>query len=226
LTLPRLLHSVKRLVYRLLLHKRRMAFPSFAPTIHADLQGRQDYVRYAGMALALERIEGEAVQGALAEVGVYRGETSRLIRALRPNRKLYLFDTFEGFPQSQLEAFQAGDVRFQDTSIEAVRASVEEGDQVVIREGLVPETFAGLEQERFAFVLLDLDLHLPTLQSLEFFYPRISPGGYLIVHDYNSPESNWACKRAFDAFLQDKPEPLIEWPDIWGTALIRKARQP
>lgn len=224
MTLPSLLHPVKRLVYRLLLSKRRMNFPTFPGGVHAELTGKQDYFRYAAMALALERIEHEGIPGAIAEVGVYRGETSRFIRTIRPDRTLYLFDTFEGFPESHLDTFQYRDSRFKDTSLEAVQAALGDGGQVVIRKGLVPDTLAGLEREKFAFVLLDLDLHLPTVQSLDFFYPLLSPGGYLIVHDYNSPESDWACKRAFDTFLQDKPEALTEWPDVWGTGLIRKAR--
>jgi O-methyltransferase len=94
---------------------------------------------------------------------------------------------------------------------------------VVLRPGYVPETLAGLEDERFAFVLLDLDLYDPTVASLEFFYPRLAPGGYLVMHDYNSEESNWACKRAFDGFLADKPERVVELGDMWGSALIRRA---
>jgi O-methyltransferase len=93
----------------------------------------------------------------------------------------------------------------------------------VLKEGYVPDTFAGLEDERFAWVLLDLDLHEPTVASLEFFYPRLSPGGYLIVHDYNSPESSWACKRALDGFLADKAERVVDIGDVWGSAFVRKA---
>ena len=47
---------------------------------------------------------------------------------------------------------------------------------MIVRQGYVPETLNGLEDERFAFVLLDLDLYKPTLASLEFFYGRIHPG--------------------------------------------------
>jgi O-methyltransferase len=87
----------------------------------------------------------------------------------------------------------------------------------------VPEALADVAGERFAFVLLDLDLLEPTRASLEFFYPRLEPGGYLIVHDYNNPESGWACRRAFDEFLIDKPERVLELGDTWGSAMIRRA---
>jgi Macrocin-O-methyltransferase (TylF) len=103
-----------------------------------------------------------------------------------------------------------------------VRRRVGSSPNVVLRPGYVPDTLAGLEDERFAFVLLDLDLLEPTRASLEFFYPRLSPGGYLVMHDYNNPESDWACKRALDDFLEDRPERLVELGDMWGSALIRR----
>ena len=43
------------------------------------------------------------------------------------------------------------------------------------------------------------------------------------MHDYNNSESDWACKRAFDAFLEGRRERIVELGDVWGSALIRKA---
>ena len=79
-----------------------------------------------------------------------------------------------------------------------------------------------MEDEKFCFVLIDLDLYKPTLEGLNFFYPKILRGGYLFVHDYNSPESNYAGSRAVNEFMQDKPELIIEIPDVWGTVMFRK----
>ena len=70
--------------------------------------------------------------------------------------------------------------------------------------------------------MLDADLYKPTRAGLEFFYPRMSKGGYIFLHDYTSSESNYAVSRAADEFLADKPEKIIEIPDTWGTALFRK----
>ena len=71
-------------------------------------------------------------------------------------------------------------------------------------------------------MLLDLDIYRPTLAALEFFYPRISRGGFCFIHDYNSPESDYAIKRAAISFFSDKPELLIELPDTWGSVMFRK----
>jgi O-methyltransferase len=79
-----------------------------------------------------------------------------------------------------------------------------------------------LEGELFAFVSLDFDKYEPTLAGLEFFYPRVAPGGFVFVHDYTSQESSWACYRALNGFLADKPEHPVLIPDTWGTAFFRK----
>jgi O-methyltransferase len=201
---------------------REMRFPTFSSDVHRRMAVADDYFRQVTLGLAVQRVLEEEIPGAFAEVGVWRGETSELLHRLAPSRRLYLFDTFEGFPETDLPE-GAADRRFRDTSAAAVRRRVGPSENVVLRPGYVPATLEGLEDERFAFVSLDLDLHAPTLASLEFLYPRLSPGGYLVVHDYNNPESDWACKRAFDSFLTDKPERLVELGDMWGSALIRRA---
>jgi O-methyltransferase len=213
--------AVRGRILRPLARFREMRFPTFPPDVHESIAGSDDYFRYATLGLAAQRVLDERVEGAFAEVGVWRGETSVFLHRIAPDRRLYLFDTFAGFPEADLPP-GVTDARFRDTSEEAVRRRVGPSPNVVLRPGYVPDTLAGLEDERFAFVLLDLDLLEPTRASLEFFYPRLSPGGYLVMHDYNNSESNWACKRALDTFLEDRPEQLVELGDVWGSALIRR----
>ncbi len=199
-----------------------MRFPTFDAKIHESITASDDYFRYTTLGLALQRVLNEDIPGTIAEVGVWRGETSAFLHRVAPQRRLYLFDTFDGFPERDLPTGSV-DRRFRDTSAAAVSRRVGASPNVIITPGYVPETLQTVADERFAFVLLDLDLYPPTMASLEFFYPRLAPGGYLVMHDYNSPESEWACKRAFDAFLADKPERLTEWGDVWGSASIRRA---
>jgi O-methyltransferase len=213
--------AVRGRVLRPLVRFREMRFPTFPSHVHESIRDSDDYFRYATLGLAAQRVLDEQIPGAFAEVGVWRGETSAFLHRLAPDRRLYLFDTFSGFPEQDLPP-GVSDTRFRDTSQSAVRRSVGPSPNVLLRIGYVPATLAGLEDEAFAFVLLDLDLRDPTRASLEFFYPRLSPGGYLITHDYNNTESNWACKRALDEFLEDKPERLVELGDVWGSALIRR----
>lgn len=212
--------TARKIVRRLRgFHSLRPRFPSYGRAAANYLAGADDPVRYAAVAYAVTALERQQIAGSLAEVGVYRGELSALLHLLAPERDLYLFDTFAGFPEQDLNG---ADQRFRDTSIEIVKAALGDTQHVIFRPGYFPDTARGLEQERFAFVMLDVDLYQPTRAGLQFFYPRLVPGGYLFAHDYNSPESNQAVARAVNEFLQDKPEKIIELPDIWGSIVIRK----
>lgn len=206
---------------RPLVRDRFMRFPPFDADAHESVTDSYDYFRYATLGLTVKRVQDEGVSGSFAEVGVWRGETSRFVHALAPDRRYYLFDTFTGFDADR-DPTARGDDRFRDTTMDLVRERVGGADTVVMKPGYVPDTFAGLEGERFAWVLLDMDLHEPTVAALEFFYPRLEPGAYLIVHDYNNDESDWACKRALDGFIADKPEHVIDIGDVWGSALLRR----
>ena len=187
-----------------------------------------DLVRRDMLVLLMRDLEVRRVYGSLAEVGVYRGDTARLIHHYLPSRPLHLFDTFEGFQKrdTDSEADVTGDEvasgQFLDTSVELVRNRVEpRNGNVVFHPGIFPETCdASIRRERFAFVHLDADLHRPTLAGLQFFYPLVVPSGYIVVHDYNA----WhGARRATDEFLADKPETAIPMPDKSGSAVIVKS---
>nr|UXE45418.1 hypothetical protein Hi04_10k_c4773_00033 [uncultured bacterium] len=219
--------KVKKTIYRTIRGLQpRMRFPPMLPHLVTDARSHRDSVRYETIGLALATIERENVRGAVAEVGVFRGMTSKFIHMCVPKRTLYLFDTFNGFPASAMAengVNNPGDEhRFRNTSVASVRKVVGSSPEIRIRSGVFPESAAGLEHDTFAFVMLDLDIYGPTLAALEFFYPRLIIGGYLFVHDYNSPESGDAMRRALGEFLVDKPEKLVEIPDEWGSAVFRK----
>lgn len=138
----------------------------------------------------IPRLDG--VPGAIAELGVYKGDFSLELRRQFPGRTLYLFDTFEGFNADDIKIETAGSFSqskpgdFTDTSAEYVLGRFDDTSDIVLKKGYFPDTAAGLENEVFAFVSLDADLYAPTLAGLEFFYPRLSHGGAILLHDYGS----------------------------------------
>lgn len=127
-----------------------------------------------------------SVPGAAAELGVFRGEFAAAISDLLPERTLYLFDSFEGFAPGEAapEGLAAAHAL---VSPDAVLRVLPHPEKAVVRAGLFPETAAGLERETFALVSLDVDLAESTLAGLRFFAPRMAPGGYLLLHDWNHP---------------------------------------
>jgi len=200
--------------------RRPMEYPPYSAEVANRIEQYHDDVRYATLALAIARLDHHQIAGDFAEIGVYRGVTSSFIHRQAPDRTLYLFDTFEGFPEQDLE--HDGDQRFKDTSQQKVEQLIGDTRNIIFRKGYFPDTAAGLEDKQFALVMLDVDLYQPALEVLRFFYPRLTRGGYVFLHDFNSPEANRGISRAATEFLADKPELLIEIPDFHGSVLFRK----
>ncbi len=165
------------------------------------------------------------LHGSVAEFGVYKGGSARLLCAVKESRPLHLFDTFGelgGMPETRPDidtSHRAGD--FSDSRLPEVRALLAGQPEVRIHAGLFPGTAAGLEDVRFSFVHLDVDIYQSTLDGLRFFYPRLLPGGMLVSHDYSYLPTP-GVKRAFDEYFADDPQPVIR---LWDTqCLVVKPR--
>lgn len=151
--------------------------------------------------------------GAVYELGVYKGGSARLIRdalqAAGRGRMFRLFDTFEGMKVANEELgdrHRAGD--FSETSLKEVKAFVGEADWIDYRQGWVPETFVGLDDDKIAFAHIDLDLHTPIADAISFIYPRMVRGGMMVFDDYGFPSTPGA-RKAIDEFFLNRPEPLF-----------------
>jgi hypothetical protein len=155
------------------------------------------------------------LDGVMAEAGVLAGGSARLICEAKGQVPLHLFDVFETL---QSAGTDAPDLRRHFGRVHGVRAEVERllapYPEVHLHEGVFPATTAGLEDARFSFVHLDLDLASGTRAGLEYFHPRLVPGGILIGDDYNDP----ALRRVFEDYFAGRPDTLIALP--WGQVLI------
>lgn len=176
-----------------------------------------------------DRIEAGGVPGALAELGTYRGDFAWQLNDRFPDRTLYLFDTFDGFDardiavEHRISNARAAAHDFSNTRDQDVLARMPYEKKVVIRKGFFPETAAGLEEERYAVVSIDVDLYAPTLAGLEYFYPRLSPGGVILLHDYNSMQFDGVYKAVAAYEKAHGRLPLVPLSDLHGTATIIKA---
>lgn len=185
----------------------------------------KDKVRFYNWWLQVERLKNNNVPGVFAELGVYKGESAQILHLMESSRIFHLFDTFGGFTERDLrqETGLAGSYStrsFADTSLEAVKTKLGHEDIFRFHKGYFPSTTEGLENETFALVNMDADLYNPTKAGLEFFYPRLSPGGVIIIHDYNY---KWeGLKRAVDEFSVTIRESLVMVPDSDGSVMILK----
>jgi O-methyltransferase len=149
------------------------------------------------------------IPGDIAELGVAYGASAKLICEYSVERQILLFDTFQGLPKpgkqdaGSRQALCGGEFT---CSLEDVSSYVANG-RCRYFKGLFPDTAAAVADRKFSFVHLDVDLYESTLAGLEFFYPRMSPGGIIVSHDYPTLRG---VDRAVNEFFANKPEPIIE----------------
>lgn len=155
--------------------------------------------------------QGARLEGDAAEVGVYKGGSAKLIaEALRGSGKsLHLFDTFGGMPEvdPRIDLHKKDD--FSDVSLEQVQRLFTPEDHTHFYPGVFPDTSGPIKGKRFSFVYLDADIYASTRDALEFFYPRVVPGGFIVLDDYQGKHTP-GVKKALDEFLVGKRElPII-----------------
>ena len=160
------------------------------------------------------------LRGEIWECGTYRGGSAMCMKGQLIEegsaRVLRLFDTFEGMPVSgEWDTHAVG--TFSETSKGGIYALFEGLEGVLIHPGIMPATFAGLEETRISLAHIDVDQYESVHACLAFVYPRMEEGGYLVLDDYNCPGCPGA-KRAVDEFFADKPEPMMVThgtPQVW-----------
>jgi O-methyltransferase len=184
-----------------------------------------DYIRLATLELISHEINKKKLNGSLAELGVYKGKFARYINQYFPERVLYLFDTFEGFDKRDLASetqkeFSSGDQDFSDTSVESVMKLMPFPQKCKPVKGFFPESARQID-DSFAFVSLDADLFEPIYNGLQFFYPKMVPGGYIFIHDFNNDASKGA-RQAVEQFCLEQKLNYLPIPDLGGSAVIMK----
>ena len=190
-------------------------FPDLRGQLHktrdVGLESLLDYQRLSVVVSAVRlcnRLEGDAI-----EFGTFRGGTAGVIlQNLDASKTLHLCDSFSGMPPvaSEDNFHQEGD--FSDTAVENVTAGIGKlGQNFEIHAGFFCDTIPVMERNgpnRIAFAHIDADLYESVLEALEFCYPRMVPGGVMILDDYGSP-SCLGAKQAADEFFEHKPEQVV-----------------
>ena len=175
------------------------------------------------LAEAVRHVVGKNVEGDIVECGVWRGGSmaavARTLAALKQfDRRLYLFDTFEGMPPPG-----AQDINFEGETAEDLyrerngrgggsdwcRANENEVARVMsecgydeskihLVKGRVEETIPSRAPEKIAILRLDTDWYESTLHELEHLFPRLARGGVVIIDDYG----HWrGARQAADEFF-------------------------
>ena len=120
------------------------------------------------------------LKGDVAEVGVYKGRSAKVIALTseESNKNVYLFDTFRGMPETDPEKdnfFKKG--AFSGTSLVEVRKFLSDCKNVIIYPGFFPDTAKPICEKPFSFVHVDVDIYRSVADCCQFFYPRMVGGG-------------------------------------------------
>ena len=182
---------------------------------------RQEFLRQ--QALQVASLEGE-----VAEVGVYKGGTAKILARAMPERMVHLFDTFEGMPETsefdvpkRREGHKIGD--FSDTSLESVNEFLM-GCNVHFWPGVFPESARLIPDTQFVLVHVDVDIYESTKAACEFFWPRLVVGGIMVFDDYNAPRCP-GTNKAVDEFFDVWQEIEVSGPNKrYGTRVVKVAQ--
>lgn len=176
---------------------------------------------------AVSYVAQHKIPGCFAECGVWRGGSAMLIaKTLQhygvTDRKIYLYDTFEGMSEPSdndfdLKGGKAADLLKVQQKSEASSvwcyASIEDvganmlstgypQEHVVLVKGMVENTIPSQSPDGgIALLRLDTDWYESTLHELLHLYPQLNREGVLIIDDYG----HWqGCRKAVDEYFQDK----------------------
>lgn len=169
----------------------------------------------------------DGVPGDVLEAGVWRGGASIFMQAVlraygATDRQVWVCDSFAGLPPPDPDRYPAdeGDMLWAEehlaVSLEQVRHNFERygllDDNVRFVQGWFQETLPVAPVDRLAVLRADGDMYESTIAILDNLYPKVSPGGFVIIDDYGAIE---ACRRAVHDYRDrhgiSEPIETVDW---------------
>ena len=161
------------------------------------------------------QVLARGIPGDLIETGVWRGGATIFMRGILKahgvtDRVVWVADSFAGLPppdharyphESKQEFHRMGElvVSLDDVRNNFARYGLLD-DQVRFLKGWFSETLPTAPIEKLAVMRLDGDMYESTMDALVNLYPKLSPGGFVIIDDYNAVQS---CNAAVADFRRD-----------------------
>lgn len=205
--------------------------------------GKHNTIHLAKRAI-LENIPGDFVEAGV-NMGGHPALMAYVARNFGSDRAIHMYDSFQGVPQCSPEdprewielvgltkdpAHPVACGRIVNP-LDAVKANMvkwgAEGNRIVYHVGWFEEVLP-IEKntpEKIALLRIDVDLFKSTEVVLEYLYPRVVSGGYVISDDWGENESMVPCRKATLAYF-DKvgiPYPKVtRLPGTTGTAWWKK----
>ncbi|MBW7940937.1 MAG: class I SAM-dependent methyltransferase [Candidatus Kuenenia stuttgartiensis] len=169
------------------------------------------------------KLEGDFVECGV-NTGAYAIAVIKYIDFNSLNKKFYLFDTFEGLDVSQIteEEKNVGIERIYGNAYndvyEQVKDTFDAYPMVKIVKGLVPDTLEQCKSDKICFLSIDMNVVLPEIAAMNYFWDRIVKGGVVMLDDYGFPQ-HINQKIAFDAFAKERQIEILSLPTGQGVII-------
>jgi Macrocin-O-methyltransferase (TylF) len=149
-------------------------------------------------------VERERVPGVIVDCGVWNGGSTIMMSVAAPTRTVWAFDSFEGMPEAgqfdpELAHQLTGEARGSEAKVRQGFEQFSNPQRLRVANGWFEDTFPAFADQidEVAMLHIDADWYESVRLALETFYPRLAPGGYCAVDDYNF----WSgTRRAVDEF--------------------------
>lgn len=162
--------------------------------------------------------------GDFVECGVNRGGISRAVIHYVDfetlNKKFYLLDTFNGFPENLREVASKANLDDYEDCYNAVLETFRPFPRVKIVRGPVPQTLPQVDSDRISYLSIDMNVAEPEIAAAEYFWGKMVPGGVILLDDYCYSRFYERQRRAFDEFVQRRGSSVLAMPT--GQGLIFK----
>lgn len=152
----------------------------------------------------LEKSLDSPINYSIAEVGILKGGTSKYISKIAVDRDCFLFDTFSGLPENYISHIDGGWTKndFSDINLDEINRYLIDCNNIIIKNGIFPESASDINHKYFCFVLIDCILYHSVYNSLVYFKDKIDKYSNIIIDDYSRPDCP-GVKIAVDKFLNN-----------------------
>jgi hypothetical protein len=167
----------------------------------------------------MERTLADGIPGDFIEAGAWRGGACIFMRAVLEahgvtDRSVWVADSFEGLPLPQLPPERRMIAPLEMVQDNFRRYELLDG-QVKFLKGWFKDTLPTAPIHELAVLRVDADLYESTMEALKYLYPKVSPGGYVIVDDY----AYFFCAKAVEEFRSQQkittPLVKIDWTGVY-----------
>jgi predicted O-methyltransferase YrrM len=151
------------------------------------------------------------ISGNFAQLGIYQGGSTIYMAGIATDRKIVAFDNFNGLPSTnkKIDGHNLTKGDYGNLEVKSIKKMLTEFDNIQVVSGIFPKsTTTAIKKTKFALALCEGKTYKSTLDFCKFFWPKLNPGGIMLIDDFRNPYTP-GVEKAVMEFFKTK-EVLIE----------------